>query len=62
MVKRNDSRPTVLIQALCIIALVMLVGIDGYFEEFEVPLIVYAIIGGILFGVGSIRDLLGGKR
>ncbi len=27
--------------------------------EFKVDLIVYAILGGILFGVGGIRELLG---
>lgn len=43
----------------CIVALVVLSLARLLNEEFKVDLIVYAIIGGILFGVGGIRELLG---
>jgi hypothetical protein len=48
---------------LCVVALVLLVAIDAFSpEDFEVPFIVYAIIAGVLFGVGNIRNIIGGQK
>ncbi len=44
----------VIISALVILSLARLIE-----PNFKVDLIVYAILGGILFGVGGIRELLG---
>lgn len=56
----NEIKNTKLIITItCVIALVVLSLARLYQPDFHVDLIVYAIIGGILFGVGGIRELLG---
>lgn len=60
--KRDDSpKPTILIQVLCIVALVLLFGISSIYQR-DVPLPIYAIIAGILFGIGNINNILGGGK
>lgn len=62
MAKKHDAKkPTILIQVLCIAALVIIVAI-GAVTKTDIPLVVYAILAGILFGVGNIRTILGGKQ
>lgn len=58
--KHNSSstRPTVLIQGLCLVALVALTVVDAMYEDFEVSFVVYAIIAGVLFGIGNIKDII----
>jgi hypothetical protein len=58
--KPEHQKPTFAIQISCIIALVILSFIDGFFAEFEVNNWVYAIMAGILFGVANIRNVIGG--
>lgn len=60
--KTENHKPTILIQVLCIVALVGLSLIDAAFDDFQVSNIVYAIIAGILFGVGNIKQFLGGGK
>lgn len=56
----NDTQTAKLIVTiLCIVSLVILSLARLLNPEFKVDLIVYAILGGILFGVGGIRELLG---
>lgn len=60
MPSTNETKNAKLIVTIsCIIALVVLSLARLFNEDFKVDIIVYAIIGGILFGVGGIRDLLG---
>ena len=60
--KKDDTpKPTILIQVLCIVALVLLFGISSFYKR-DVPLPIYAIIAGILFGIGNINNLLGGGK
>lgn len=59
--KRNE-KPTFAVQVVCIISLVLLALIDGFFQEFEVNTIVYAIIAGVLFGIGNLKHLIGGGK
>lgn len=55
----DDTKNAKLIITIsCIVALVVLSLARLLNTEFKVDLIVYAIIGGILFGVGGIRELL----
>lgn len=62
MPTRSNERPAVAVQGLCVIALVVLSFIDARFTEFQVDFWVYAIIGGILFGVRDVRDIVGGRK
>ena len=59
----NDSnlKPTVFIQVACLVTLVVLYGISAYTKT-EVPLPIYAIIAGILFGVGNIKNIFGAGK
>lgn len=63
----KDFKPKVAasVQIACIFALVALVGIDAFNTQFEVGNIVYAIIGGVAFGVGGkdvVHYLTGGRK
>lgn len=58
--KSDNTKPTLLIQVICIVALVLLSLIDASFDDFAVSNIIYAIIAGILFGVGNIKNIIGG--
>ena len=56
----NETKNAKLIITLsCILAIVVLSLAKLFQPDFSVDLIVYAILGGILFGVGGIRELLG---
>lgn len=55
----NESKAKLIITLIVILALVVLSLARLFQPEFKVDLIVYAILGGILFGVGGIRELLG---
>lgn len=57
----NQKEAKVAIQAMCLVALVAL-ALGSGFGHFTVPTVVYAIIAGILFGVGSIKDIFGGGK
>lgn len=60
MVKRKTDetkKPTAFVQVACIIALVALTFIDAEFPEFEVSLIVYGILGGVLLGVSNVTRI-----
>lgn len=57
----EQPKPTTFIQGMCLATLVVLYGISAYTER-EVPLIIYAIIAGVLFGVGNVKSFLGGGR
>jgi hypothetical protein len=50
------------IQVTCVGALVILSALDAFSTTFAVDKLVYAIIAGILFGVGGVRELLGGAH
>jgi len=56
----DKTKAKLIVQVVSIVALVALAGIDAFSKDFQVNIIVYAIIGGILFGVGGIRELIGG--
>ncbi len=59
---RNDQpNPTVLIQGLCLLTLVVLFAISSITKT-DVPLPIYAIIAGILFGIGNITQIFGGGK
>lgn len=52
--KRQDTvRAKLIIQSVCIVALVFVVGIDAFSIQFETNPLVYAIIGGVALGVGG---------
>lgn len=55
----NESKAKLTITLIVILALVVLSLAKLFQPDFKVDLIVYAILGGILFGVGGIRELLG---
>lgn len=58
--KHDETHNAKLVVTLsCIVALVVLSLARLLQPDFKVDLIVYAILGGILFGVGGIRELLG---
>ncbi len=57
--KKPETAPTLETVVVCLITIVILYGISTITEK-EVPLVIYAIIAGILFGVGNVRNLLGG--
>lgn len=59
--KSSDQKPAILIQVVCVTSLVILSAIDAASRDFAVNTIVYAIIAGVLFGVGSIKQIFGGK-
>lgn len=57
--KQDDyKKPTTLVQIACLIALVALTFIDSKESDFEVSLVVYGIIGGLLLGVSNIKGWL----
>lgn len=56
----DKTKAKLIVQITSILALVALAAIDAFSKDFQVSIIVYAIIGGILFGVGGIRELIGG--
>lgn len=58
----NDNRPATPVVVACLAALVSLTLIDALVPNFQVDKLVYAIIAGILFGVGGVRDLFGGGK
>lgn len=58
----ETSRPRVAVQIACIVALVALSFIDANAKDFEVNTFVYAIIAGVLLGVGSLKQIFGGKE
>lgn len=58
---KHNNTPTVIVQVACLIALVALSVIDASYLDFQVSNVVYAIIAGVLFGVGSIKQIFGGK-
>lgn len=66
MAKNNappeHNTPNNVVVLSCVLALVILGGIDAISPTYSVPTIVYAIIAGILFGVGGIRDVFGGGK
>lgn len=55
----HQKEAKVFVQGMCLVALVAL-ALGSGFGHFAVPNVVYAIIAGILFGVGSIKDIFGG--
>lgn len=61
--KTNDlsPKPTVLIQGLCLLTLLALFIISAIYKT-EVPLPIYAIIAGILFGIGNVSNIFGGRE
>lgn len=58
----DTGKPTVLIQGLCIMSLVALTAIDAFSTDFSVNTFVYAIIAGVLLGVGSLKQIFGGNK
>ena len=58
----DDNRPQTPVVVACLVALVALSLIDAIVPNFQVDKLVYAIIAGILFGVGGVRDLFGGGK
>lgn len=63
MQKKPDEykKPTTVVQVSCLIALVLLTFIDAQSPDFQVSLVVYGIIGGLLLGVSNITKIFGGK-
>lgn len=51
------KKPTNVVQVACLIALVALTFIDARYDEFQVSLIVYGIIGGLLLGVSNVTKM-----
>lgn len=63
MAKLDDkTKAKLIIQITSIVALVGLAYIDASSVEFTVNQFVYAIIAGILFGVGGVKELVGGVK
>lgn len=58
----NDNKPTTPVVVACLVTLVALTAVDAFSPAFAVDKFVYAIIAGILFGVGGLRDLIGAGR
>jgi len=57
--EHETKNAKLIITIVCIIALVVLALARLFSPEFKVDLIVYAIIAGVLFGVGGVRELFG---
>lgn len=57
--KKPDTAPTLATVIICLVAIVALQGIAAWTKT-EVPLIVHAIIAGVLFGIGNVKNLIGG--
>lgn len=57
--KSPNPAPTLATVAVCLFAIVVLQGIAAVTKT-EIPIIVYAIIAGILFGIGNVKNLIGG--
>jgi hypothetical protein len=57
--KKPETAPTLETVLICLGAIIILYGISAVTNK-EVPIVIYAIIAGILFGVGNVRKLLGG--
>lgn len=58
----DKTKAKLITQVTCVLALVALAAIDAFSVDFAVNVFVYAIIAGILFGVGGVRELVGGVR
>lgn len=56
-----DPKPTLETLLLGMIVLVIIFSVSAVTGK-EVPTIVYAIIAGVIFGIGNIRDILGGGK
>lgn len=59
--KDDDHKPTAETVVICFLTILALALIDALFINWEVPTIVYAIIAGVLFGIGNIKNLWGGN-
>lgn len=59
MAVKNDSKPTISTVLVCLATIIALAYIDSRAPDFEVPVIVYGIIAGVMFGVGNIKKLWG---
>ena len=57
--EHETKNAKLIITIVCIIALVILALGKLFNPDFEVDIIVYAIIAGVLFGVGGVRELFG---
>lgn len=61
MAKLDDkTKAKLIVQLAALASLVALAAIDAFSPDFTVNQFVYAIIGGILFGVGGVKELVGG--
>ena len=60
--KPEQHKPTFALQIACLVTLVVLRLIDGIFTDSQVHPMVYAMIAGILFGVGSVKNFFGGGK
>lgn len=58
---KPDAAPTLATIVVCLIFLAVLQGIAAATKT-EIPLIVYAIVAGILFGIGNIKNIIGGNK
>lgn len=56
-----DTKPTIETILVCLVAIVILFSISALTDK-EVPLIVYAIIAGVLFGIGNVKNIIGGGK
>lgn len=56
--KRPSTAPNFATVIVCLIAIVVLQGISSWTKT-EIPIIVHAMIAGILFGVGNLEKLIG---
>ena len=61
--KKHDPnhRPSVITVWLCLLTLAVLFVISSAYKT-EIPLPIYAIIAGILFGAGNINKVIGGGK
>lgn len=59
--EQPDTKPTLGTVALCLGTVIVLQGISSLTGK-DTPLIVYGIIGGVLFGIGNIKNLWGGGK
>ena len=62
MAKDNEQKPTTIVQIACIIALVGLSALEALNENFQVNIVVWAILGGLLLGVGGVSKIFGADR
>lgn len=60
--QKHNSAPNITVVVACLVTIVALAGIDAASASFTVDKTVYAIIAGILFGVGGIRDIFTGGK